>query len=230
MMKCVMYYHKIFFGGIPMAEIIFAGKKKLDFLNLIKVDQESDIFKFPADVQAAITIVGDSIRVESREYEEGEVIPFGAFIAWEPCTHDRCPHGYNLWNKSNAAEQLETGVLEQVGEKYRQTKIVPYKAQLFEGDIPEIFAEAPTFDGQVTVSDDTLKIETPWGTSSCKNREGFALVYGIYSDNEEKPEFRGMLNGNILTVGTPSFEDYYHVTEDGKIVETLREYFESLNG
>ena len=214
------------------AKVILVGKKA-KALNLLKVNTAEDIKKFPEAVQKAISVKDGKIRVDSREYAEGELIPFGSYIAWEkadkPEDKERCPHGYNLWNKGNAQEQLEKGILEQVDGGFRLTKIVPLKAQLFTGEIPEIFAEAPTFDGQVRVEDGKLFIETPWGVSDCKPGEGFAIEYGRCSESSDVPEkFWGNLDGNILTVGTKSFEDYFVVTEDGKVIEALREYYEKL--
>ena len=206
-------------------EIIRVGKRAR-FLKLIKVTEVGDLLKFPEDVRKAISVEGAYLRVDSREYADGELIPFGSFVAWEPCTHERCPHGYNLWCKSNAQAQLDAGILEEVDGKYRQTKIVPLQAELFTGEIPQIFANGPTFAGQVKVVDNVLYLETPWGISSCEAGNGFAILYGICGEDGTK--FSGMLDGNILTVGTPSFEDYFLVTEEGHIVKTLREYFDSL--
>lgn len=211
-----------------VADIILVGKKAKT-LNLLKVNTAEDIKKFPEDVQKAISVKDGKIKVDSREYAEGELIPFGSYIAWEKCEHERCPNGFNLWCKSNAQSQLDSGILEEVNGRYRQTKIVPFKAQLFTGEVPPIFAEAHTFAGQSRVHDGTLYLETPWGISSCELAKGFAMVYGIYGDDEvDDQRFAGKLNGNILTVGTQSFEDYYRVTEDGEIIETLREYYEKL--
>ena len=105
---------------------------------------------------------------------------------------------------------------------------MPLEAQLFTGEIPVAFEEMPTFDGQVTITDGTLLIETPWGQSSGETDHCFAVVYGLGTD-QSKPKFFGNLDGNILTVGTPSFEDYYHVTEKGTIIETLHECFDNMN-
>ena len=214
------------------AKVILVGKKA-KALNLLKVNTAEDIKKFPEAVQKAISVKDGKIRVDSREYAEGELIPFGSYIAWEkadkPEDKERCPHGYNLWNKGNAQEQLDSGILEEVNGRYRQTKIVPLKAQLFTGEIPEIFAEAPSFYGQVRVEDEKLFIETPWGVSDCKAGEGFAIEYGRCSETSGAPEkFWGYLDGNVLSIGTETFEDYYHVTENGEIIETLREYYEKL--
>ena len=211
--------------------VIFVGKKP-KFLNLIKVDSAEDIKRFPEDVQRAIEIIGGKVKVDSKEFDGGELIPFGSFIAWEkakPEDKERCPNGFNLWCKGNAREQLANGVLEEVDGRFRLTKIVPLKAQLFTGEIPEIFAEAPTFDGQVRVEDKKLFIQTPWGVSDCKAGEGFAIEYGRCTEDSTPVEkFWGKLDGNVLSVDTEAFEDYFRVTESGEIIETLREYYESL--
>ena len=190
----------------------------------------------PDDVRPAVHPIDKTqFRVDSLEYDEGETLTYPCFVAWEkpdPTKHTteemaRIPTGYNLWCKGNAAKQLADGILEEVDGKFRLTKIVPLKAQLFSGEMPEVFEEMPRFEGQVTITDGTLLIETPWGQSSGECGRCFAVVYGLGND-PSKPKFLGKLDGNILTVGTPSFEDYYHVTEEGKIIETLHEYFDNI--
>lgn len=208
-----------------MSKVILVGKKA-KWLNLLKVNSATDVAKFPEEVQAAIKVYEEGLVVDSLEYAEGEKIPFGSYIAWEH--EERCKHGWNLWCKSNAADQLKSGVLEEVDGKFRQTKIVPFKAQLFDGEMPEVFAEVPTFKGQVMAFPEQLTVLTPWGIASCETGKGFAMVYGVFGEDEEYP-FSGMLNGNILTVGTQTFFDYYVVNEEGSIIEPLADYYDRLN-
>lgn len=214
---------------------ILIGKKP-KFLNLVYIRDEINFILFPKEVRAAVHPIDEtSFSVDSLEYADGEVLTYPCFVAWEkpdPAKHTkeemaRIPTGYNLWNKSNAAQQIADGIIEDVCGKFRLTKIVPLQAQLFTGEIPEIFEKMPRFDGQVTVNDRKLFIETPWGVSDGTARNCFAVVYGLGSDPTNE-KFFGKLDGNILTVGTPAFEDYYHVTEDGKIIETLHEFFDNL--
>ena len=227
--------NKKFTSNVRPSTPILIGKKP-KFLNLIYIWDEISFMHLPEEVRPAIYLIDKThFKVDSLEYPEGEVLKYPCFLAWEkvdPARHtneemSRVPTGYNLWNKANATQQLADGILEEVDEKYRLTKIVPLKAQLFTSEIPEIFAEMPRFEGQVTVTDGKLFIETPWGISDGKVGNCFAVVYGLGSDPENE-KFFGKLDGNILTVGTPSFEDYYHVTENGEIIETLHEYFDNL--
>lgn len=218
----------------PSTPILIGKKPK--FLNLVYIQDKNSFEVLPTEVRPAIHPVDETqFRVDSIEYDRGETLTFPCFVAWEkvdPSKHTpeemaRVPAGYNLWNKANAAQQLADGIIEEVGGRYRQTKIVPLEAQLFSGEMPEVFEKMPRFERQVTITDGTLLIETPWGQSSGENGRCFAVVYGLGSDPENE-KFFGKLDGNILTVGTPSFEDYYHVTEEGKIIETLHEYFDSI--
>ena len=226
---------KHFTSNVRPSTPIFVGKKP-KFLNLVLIQDEKSFELLPEDVRAAVHSIDETtFKVDSLEYSHGEDLTYPCFLAWEkpnPAEHTpeemaRIPAGYNLWCKSNASKQLADGILEEVGGKFRLTKIVPLEAQLFSGEMPEVFEKMPRFDGQVTITDGTLLIETPWGQSSGENGRCFAVVYGLGSDSENE-KFFGKLDGNILTVGTPSFEDYYHVTEDGHVIETLHEYFDSI--
>ena len=225
---------KHFTSNVRPSTPIFVGKKP-KFLNLVFIQSKTCFELLPEDVRPAIHPVDETrFRVDSIEYDGGEALTYPCFLAWEkvdPSKHTpeemaRIPTGYNLWNKANAAKQLADGILEEVDGKFRLTKIVPLKAQLFSGEMPEVFEEMPRFEGQVTITDGTLLIETPWGQSSGECNHCFAVVYGLGND-PSKPKFLGKLDGNILTVGTPSFEDYYHVTEGGELIETLMEYFDN---
>ena len=142
---------------------ILIGKKP-KFLNLVYIRDEINFILFPKEVRAAVHPIDEtSFSVDSLEYADGEVLTYPCFVAWEkpdPAKHTkeemaRIPTGYNLWNKSNAAQQIADGIIEDVCGKFRLTKIVPLQAQLFTGEIPEIFEKMPRFDGQVTVKQET---------------------------------------------------------------------------
>lgn len=215
---------------------IYLIGKKPKFLNLIFVKDEESIKLFPEDVQKAIHLEEGHVRVDSVEYDSGECIPYGSFIAWEkpdaqklsPEKLARIPAGYNLWCKSNAPQQLADGILEEVEGRYRQTRIVPLKASFITSRSIPVFEGLKTFPGQIRYTADGVELTTPWGISSCKYGEGFAILYGIYGEDEKEEKFRGCVNGNILTYGTPSFDEYFEVTEDGKIVRTLNELYDEL--
>ena len=63
--------------------------------------------------------------------------------------------------------------------------------------------------------DGEYRLQTDWGVSAAAPRNGYLVIYG--------PKEGGGLDANILTVGTPSFANYYVVTEEGKLGETLQE-------
>ena len=63
-------------------------------------------------------------------------------------------------------------------------------------------------------------LKTDWGVSSAASKNGYLVIYGTKEN--------GQLDANILTVGTPSFANYYVVTEEGKLGETLQEHHDKL--
>jgi hypothetical protein len=195
--------------------VIWVGKTPA-FLNLLMVNCVADIGKFPEQVRQAIQVVNDhEIKIDCLEYGQ-EKVKLPAYIAWEE--EPRCPHGWNLWVKANAAEQLKTGLLEEVDGKFRQTKTKVFKAELYTGEFPTIFEGLSLFDGQVTIDEDkVLKIVTPWGEASCKPFEGYVILYGPDDGN-------GHPDVNCLTVGTASFKAYNKCTPEGKVIRTLEEH------
>ena len=63
----------------------------------------------PEEIQESVRVVddGEFIQVDAC-VESGSIkIPRGKFVAYEPDA--RCPHGYNCWEKSNAATTIIKG-------------------------------------------------------------------------------------------------------------------------
>ncbi len=204
--------------------MMYIGKKPA-VLNLLFVKTIDDLDDFPMDVKKAIVadVVNGTILIDSLECGQ-EKVSLPAYIAWEK--EDRCPNGYNLWVKSNAPEQLAAGKIVEENGHFRQAKVTVYKAEKFTGTYPKILEGLPTFPGQVTIDEEkVLRIVTPWGVSSCKPDEGYVVLYGI-ARSSENPKFEGVLDANILTVGTKSFDAYFVCSSEGKIIESLKEYHE----
>ena len=172
---------------------------KFGTLNLVQINSPADISKFPKEVQGAIHIEEDGVRVDSREYEYGEVIPYDSYIAWEPCVHINCPIGYNLWNKINTIEQLKTGILKEVDGKFIRTRAVPLQAELFTGDLPKLLADKPIFEDQIKIHEKILYVDTPWGISSGECNKAFVIIYGIYTSEQVAKKYKGTVEVNILT-------------------------------
>ena len=68
--------------------------------------------------------------------------------------------------------------------------------------------------------DGEYKLKTDWGISSAAPKNGYLIIYGLKDD--------GRLDANILTVGTPSFANYFVVTEEGKLGEPLEEHHKKV--
>ena len=52
----------------------------------------------------------------------------------------------------------------------------------------------------------------------CAPNNGYLVIYGKRED--------GSLDANFLTIGTPSFSQYYVLDENGEITQSLEEYEE----
>lgn len=77
------------------------GGKKLGFY--------FGIDEIPEELKAGAKVIcddnGKPTQIEVENVESGTVtIPFGKFVAYEP--DERCDHGYNCWEKSNAADTI----------------------------------------------------------------------------------------------------------------------------
>ena len=118
----------------------------------------------------------------------------------------------NVWNKANWA----TTTVEKNGFFYELPK--PVRAVLLDENLPTELVEQLGDNFKVVNGEYHLK--TDWGVSSCEKRNGYLVIYGTKEN--------GQLDANILTVGTPSFANYYVVTEEGKLGETLQEHHDKL--
>ena len=65
-----------------------------------------------------------------------------------------------------------------------------------------------------------FQIDAGWGLVKCAPNNGYVVIYGKKED--------GSLDANFLTKGTPSFDQYYVLGENGEIVQSLHEYDEQL--
>ena len=76
------------------------GSKKLGFY--FGVDP------IPEELKPGVTVLEDGKFIRVECIESGYIlIPAGKFVAYEP--NDRCEHGYNCWEKSNASTTIVKG-------------------------------------------------------------------------------------------------------------------------
>lgn len=71
-------------------------------------------------------------------------------------------------------------------------------------------------DNLTVLEDGSYQLDTGWGLVSCAPNNGYLVIYGKKED--------GSLDANFLTKGTPSYNQYFVLDEDGNIVESLKEY------
>ena len=178
--------------------------KKPGIKNCVRITTEEDIPQFLRDV---VRIEGDSLIMDCLEGEEKA--PVGSVIAFEQLENGKM----NVWNKANWA----TTTVEKDGKFYYLTK--PVKAVLLNEEMPKELTE--NLGDFLSFENGEYSLQTDWGVSKAATNNGYLVIYGVKEN--------GQLDANILTVGTPSFANYYIVTPDGKLGETLQQHHEKLN-
>jgi len=114
----------------------------------------------------------------------------------------------NVWNKANWA----TTTIEKDGIFYDLPK--PVKAILLDKNLPDDLIDE--LGDSFIYEDGEYRLKTDWGVSAATPKNGYLVIYGRKEN--------GGLDANILTIGTPSFDNYYLVTKNGKMGESLKEY------
>ena len=173
--------------------------KKPGIKNCVRISKKEDIPEFLKDV---VHIEGEHIVLDCLEGEER--VPLASVIAFEKLESGKM----NVGNKANWA----TTTIEKDGVFYDLPKSV--KAILLDENISDDLLEA--LGDALTYENGEYHLKTDWGVSSATAKNGYLLIYG-------KKE-NGDLDANILTVGTPSFDQYYLVAENGKMGESLKEH------
>ena len=173
--------------------------KKPGIKNCVRISKEEDIPEFLKEV---VQVEGDHLILDCLEGKQ--TVPLGSVIAFEKLENGKM----NVWNKANWA----TTTIEKDGVFYDLPK--PVKAVLLDGNLPEELVEA--LGDSMVYENGEYHLKTDWGVSSAAVKNGYLIIYGK-KDN-------GQLDANILTVGTPSFDNYFIVDENGKVGEPLKEY------
>ena len=174
--------------------------KKPGVKNCVRITNKEDIPEF---LSGAVRIDGNELVLDCLEGEERA--PIGSVIAFEKLENGKM----NVWNKANWA----TTTIEKDGVFYELPK--PYKAMEVADELPEDVVEG-LGDRLSTLEDGSFQIVTDWGKAACKPGDGYLVIYGKKED--------GSLDANFLAKGTPSFEQYYVLDENNKIVESLSDY------
>lgn len=175
------------------------GKK-----DCIRINTMNDI---PDNLKNVINIENDQLVLDCLEGVEK--VPLGSVIAYEKLENGKM----NVWNKANYKETT----VEVNGEFFELPK--SNVAMPLEDELPDEIKSG--LGDKLSITDDNeYQIETDWGKVSCKPGNGYLVIYGKKED--------GSLDANFLTKGTPSFEKYFVVDENGELVQTLTEYDKKL--
>ena len=179
--------------------------KKPGIKDCVRISSAGDIPEF---LQEVVKVEGDSLILDCLEGEERA--PLGSVIAYEQLESGKM----NVWNKANWKDTTQ----EIDGVFYELPK--PNKAVRVGEDLPDYVKEG--LGERLTKLDDgTFQIDAGWGLVQCAPNNGYIVIYGTKED--------GSLDANFLTKGTPSFEQYFVLDEDGNIIQTLSEYDEQVS-
>lgn len=178
--------------------------KKPGIKNCVRISGQSDIPEFLQDV---VKIDEDTIILDCLEGEERA--PIGSVIAFEKLESGKM----NVWNKANWKETTRevNGVFYELPKTNMATPVTETLPEAIVSGLGERLKR---------LEDGSFQIDAGWGLVTCAPNNGYLVVYGKKDD--------GTLDANFLTKGTPSFQQYYIVNEQGNIVQTLSEYDEQL--
>ncbi len=176
--------------------------KKPGIKNCVRINSINDIPDFLKDV---VKVQDDSLVLDCLEGEER--CPLGSVIAFEKLDDGKM----NVWNKANWKETTQ----EIDGVFYELPK--PNVAVRVNDNIPESIIEG-LGDRFSVLPTGEFQIDAGWGMVKCAPNNGYLVIYGKRED--------GSLDANFLTIGTPSFSQYYVLDENGEITQSLEEYEE----
>lgn len=187
-----------------MEEEMITITKKPGVKNCVRINNENDIPDFLKEV---ISIDGNSLVLDCLEGEER--CPLGSVIAYEKLENGKM----NVWNKSNWKETTREvdGVFYELPKQNTAVRITDSVPQSIIDGLGNRFSVLPTGEFQ---------IDTGWGLVKCAPYNGYIVIYGKKED--------GSLDANFLTKGTPSFNQYFVLDNNGEIMQSLQEYDDQL--
>ena len=187
-----------------MEEEIITIAKKPGVKDCVRISSVDDIPDFLKEV---VSVDGENFVLDCLEGEER--CPLGSVIAFEKLESGKM----NVWNKANWKETTKevNGVFYGLPKPNIAVRITDSVPQSIVDGLGDRFSVLPTGEFQ---------IDAGWGLVKCAPNNGYVVIYGKKED--------GSLDANFLTKGTPSFDQYYVLGENGEIVQSLHEYDEQL--
>lgn len=178
--------------------------KKPGIKDCVRISSNEDIPEFLKEV---VKVEGDMLVLDCLDGEER--VPLGSVIAYEKLESGKM----NVWNKENWKETTR----EIDGIFYELPK--PNKAVRVGDELPSFVIEG-LGERLTRLEDGSFQIDNGRGLVKCAPNNGYVVIYGTKED--------GSLDANFLTKGTPSFEQYFVLDEEGDIIQTLTEYEEQI--
>jgi len=175
------------------------GKK-----DCVRINTIEEIPDFLKDV---VKIEDDMLVLDCLEGEERA--PLGSVIAYEKLESGKM----NVWNKANWKETT-TEVNGVFYELPKPNLAVPVTEQLPETVVSKLGSRFQILENGV------FQIDAGWGLVTCEPNNGYLVIYGKKEDET--------LDANFLKKGTPSFQQYFVLDENNKIIQSLEEYDANL--
>ena len=187
-----------------MEEEMITIIKKPGVKNCVRISTANDIPDFLKDV---VKVEGENLVLDCLEGEEK--CPLGSVIAFEKLESGKM----NVWNKTNWKETTKevNGVFYEIPKPNLAVRITETIPQSIIDGLGDRFSILPTGEFQ---------IDAGWGLVQCAPNNGYVVIYGRKDD--------GSLDANFLTKGTPSFDQYYVLDENGEIIQSLHDYDDQL--
>lgn len=199
-----------------MAEAIKIMKKEMKKLAfVVNLDSIHTIAETYPEIEKAVNKDGNVFYLDSVEMGHfGNQANMNDVVAFEEVNRsENCPVGYNLWCMGNIEKASQRVIIKSDTEIY--TKAVIDEAIYFdnENDILE-FIKARTssefFSEKVHVSNTDILINTKYGDAKGKVGQCYVISHG--TDRIQ-----------ILTLGTPSVDDFCVVDNDNKVIAELKD-------
>ncbi len=187
-----------------MEEEMITIAKKPGVKDCVRISDVNDIPDFLKEV---VRVEGENLVLDCLEGEER--CPLGSVIAFEKLESGKM----NVWNKANWKETTKevNGIFYELPKPNVAVRITDSVPQSIVDGLGDRFSVLPTGEFQ---------IDAGWGLVKCEPNNGYIVIYGKKED--------GSLDANFLTKGTPSFDQYYVLDENGEIVQSLHEYDDQL--
>jgi hypothetical protein len=199
-----------------MAEVIRLMKKEMKKnAFVINIDSIHKMLETYPKINRAINKDGNTFYLDSVEMGHfGNQANINDVVAFEEVSRsENCPFGFNLWCMGNIEKASQRVTIKSDTEIY--TKAVIDEAIFFdnENDVLE-FIKARTstefFSEKVHVSGTDILINTKYGDAKGKIGQCYVISHG--TDRIQ-----------ILTLGTPSVEDFCVVDKDDKVIAELKD-------